>query len=175
MTFIRIKIIQNKRYAYLVKNIWSKRKQCSRQKVIKYLGPVIQLEKQNDLLFDDYYNIKNIAHYVSLFPSQSIFKKMMILELINHGFEKQGNNLIKDNIKINLSKKEIIKGSSNVVLELNEGFLCNYTLTKLYNFKTKIFDTKKEGLNFANTILQSGITLDQDKFVNLFNKIYKKA
>jgi hypothetical protein len=38
MSFIRTKIINGRKYRYLVENYWDKDKKCSRQKVIQYLG-----------------------------------------------------------------------------------------------------------------------------------------
>lgn len=164
--FIRIKKIKQKKYAYLVKNRWSKRAKKSKQKVIKYLGPLITLKKDKD----NYFNLKNIEIY----PSKIIFQKILENELIKHGFKKYGKRLIKDNIKINLNKKEIIQNSKPIVLEINEGFLCNYTLTKIYNFKSKSFNPRKEGKRLANLILQSGIILNEEIFIVIFNKLYKK-
>ncbi|MEA3379140.1 MAG: hypothetical protein U9Q69_05930 [Nanoarchaeota archaeon] len=164
--FIRIKKIRHKRYAYLVKNIWSKRKKCSRQKVIKYFGPVIKPER---ICNDEYYN-----QDIKILPSKKIFKELLELELINHGFKKRGRNLIKNDIIINLFQKKVNQVQAPIVIEANEGFLCNYTLTKLYNFKTKTFNPKLEGKRLANTILQAGIILNEDIFVCLFNKLYKK-
>ena len=46
--FIRIKKCGNGRYAYLVENVWDKKKKASRQKVIKYLGMV---EQEDELEF----------------------------------------------------------------------------------------------------------------------------
>ncbi len=173
--FIRIKNIQKKRYAYLVKNTWSKRKKVSRQKVMRYLGPIVTLEKSTDKLFNEYHDVKDMQKFLKQFPSKTIFTKLLELELANHGFEKKGSKMTKDSISVSLTTRNVTKDSIPIVLELNEGFISNYTLSKLYNFKSKTFDPKKEGLNFANTYLQAGMSMNDEVFVALFNKVYKKA
>lgn len=173
--FIRIKNIQKKRYAYLVKNTWSKRKKISKQKVIRYLGSIVTLEKASDKLFHEYHDIKDMQKFLKLFPSKTIFTKLLELELANLGFEKKGNKMAKDNISVSLTTRNVTKDSQPIVLEVNEGFISNYTLSKLYNFRSKTFNPKKEGLNFANTYLQAGMSMNNDVFIALFNKVYKKA
>jgi len=173
--FVRIKNIQKKRYAYMVKNTWSKRKKVSRQKVVRYLGPIVTLEKTNEKHFHDYHGIEDMQKFLKLFPSRTIFTKLLELELVNHGFEKKGNKMTKDDITVSLSTRNVAKGSLPIVLELNEGFISNYTLSKLYNFRSKTFNPKKEGLDFANIYLQAGMSMNDEVFVALFNKVYKKA
>lgn len=173
--FIRIKNIQKKRYAYLVKNTWSKRKKISKQKVIRYLGPIVTLEKVSENLFYDYHDIKDMQKFLKQFPSKIIFTKLLELELANHGFEKKGNKMTNGNISISLTTRNVTKDSQQVVLEANEGFISNYTLSKLYNFRSKTFNPKKEGLDFANTYLQAGMSMNDEVFIALFNKVYKKA
>ncbi|RME54368.1 hypothetical protein D6777_04005 [Candidatus Woesearchaeota archaeon] len=163
MAFIRIKSIQNKHYAYLVKNIWSKRKKYSKQKVVSYLGPLTTLERVKTSSIDlDY----------SQYSSKTIYKKLLAQELLDHGFEKKRFAYEKDNIKVNFSHKAVTKNEKPVVLELNEGFLCTYTLTKLYNYRPKHLNPKEEGLRYANLLLQAGLRLNQQTFIELFNKVY---
>ena len=94
MSFIRIKKINNKNYAYLVENTWKKRKKASRQKSLKYLGRVFEIEKnkQNNFIFN----------------SDESFQENLLgvikNELVNFEFEKKNNLFIKDNFVIDFEK-----------------------------------------------------------------------
>ena len=55
-----------------------------------------------------------------------------------------------------------------VVLELNEGFLCNVTLNELMNYKP---ENDNDGAKLANLLLASGIKVDEGLFVRLFNRL----
>lgn len=52
MAFLRVNHIKNKPYLYLVKSKWSKRKQRSVQKVIKYYGRVKDEKISSKAIFD---------------------------------------------------------------------------------------------------------------------------
>jgi len=53
MTFIRTKRIKGHKYAYLVRNYWTKK--GSRQKSKKYLGRVVEFPKVKDIDFFFYF------------------------------------------------------------------------------------------------------------------------
>ena len=71
----------------------------------------------------------------------------------------------KDNIKINLEDKIVTKNNKIVSIELNEGFLNNYTLKELLDFEFNIKQPPLiQGHNLANLLVSSGIKLSPSKF-----------
>ncbi|MGM5488416.1 MAG: hypothetical protein ACQESG_05695, partial [Nanobdellota archaeon] len=58
MSFIRIKrrALKDKEvwYAYLVKNVWDRKKNSSRQNVSKYLGKVLEGEPTTPITFQEF-------------------------------------------------------------------------------------------------------------------------
>ena len=74
--FIRVKKIKNQNYAYLVNSKYTEK--GVRQKIVKYLGKVIELKKNEK---------KEIKKYSHLTPKQLIHE-LILLELKNHGFKK---------------------------------------------------------------------------------------
>ncbi len=165
--FIRIKKISNKEYAYLVKNVWKKRKKASRQKVSSYLGRVYKLSKIKNEQLKDCSNLS----------AKAIIKELIKQELINHGFqETKVNNFEKDNFIVNLKKKEVKdkKTKKQICLEINNNFLCAYTLRKLLNFSPKQGLTKLQvGKELANAFESAGIIVPKELFVIIAQKILK--
>ncbi len=164
--FIRIKKINGKQYAYLVNNTWKKRKKASRQKTLQYIGRVIKLEKKSNARDGEDENIKSE-------PPQKIIKFLVEKELMAHGFILQKNTWVKDGIKINLAKKEVKdQDNKDICLEMNNNFLCNYTIRKLLYFSPKGGLTKIEvGKELAIAFEAAGIPIPKDLFVFLFQKI----
>jgi hypothetical protein len=162
--FIRIKKLKGKEYAYLVDNTWTKK--GSRQKTKKYLGRCIVLEKKENILFKDYFKL-NIEHFIYNTNFKKILSMLFELELIKHGFDK---NLVYEDLKGN-SKTLLIKSKlgNNVVLKINEGFLCTYNLKKVLNFKFK--NEESDAYLFAESFLIAGIDVDQEIFVEIFRKL----
>ena len=56
-------------------------------------------------------------------------------------------------------------------LGLNEGYLCSYTLKELFNFKQKNKNKKEQGAKLIKLILDAGISLNKETFLEVFNKI----
>src|SRR3989338_10590441 len=158
--FVRAKKIKGRMYAYSVKNTWTEK--GPRQKVNAYLGKVVKLEAANSTNFNlDIENSRN----------EDIFKELAKMELMKLGFKENGDLLENESFffdtnKMSLSEK---KGrQKEVVLELNEGFLCNVTLNELMNYKP---ENDNDGAKLANLLLASGIRVDEGLFVRLFNKL----
>lgn len=165
--FIRIKKINNIEYAYLVENKYRKnRKNKVRQKTLKYLGKVYKLPKIN--------NHQTNNNYSNL-PHAKIILSLVEAELINHGFKKIKKNIfVKNNVTVNLKDKQVTNKHTKktICLEINNNFLCFYTLKKLLNFKPKNNLTKLQiGKQLANTFNSSGIPISKEIFVILAKKI----
>ena len=160
--FIRIKKHKTIRYAYLVRNKRYKVKPYHRQKVIKYLGKVITLEKQFKAIID----ITNL-------PFKESIINLLKIELINRNFKESNNVFTKEDIKIDLENRTLTKNNKLVSIELNEGFLNNHTLTELLNFRFNVkYSPLMQGHNLANLLISSGIKLSPSKFLKLFRKIH---
>lgn len=175
--FIRAKKHKNNSYAYLVENKWYKTHQQSRQKTKKYLGKICTPEKKHNNTLEQHIKTKNINKYIKKTPIKTILLNLIKLELRNHSFKQIKNNTYQHkNIIINLKNKKVYDKNTNkpACIELNNNFLTKLTLTKLINFEPPKQSTKMQiGKSFASTILASGIKINQDLFILVFNKIYK--
>ncbi|MAG52879.1 MAG: hypothetical protein CMH62_02855 [Nanoarchaeota archaeon] len=151
--YIRIKQHKNHKYAYLVKTKRYKRKKYPKQIVVKYLGKVLTPKKPKPLAFKNYIN-KEINLYFKETKLRNIFLDLIKLEQKRHNLKLDLNNL-------------------QLVYELNEGFLCDYTLQQLLNLKIPLKASDKEkSLLLANTILSTGIKLPPYLFIKIFQKIH---
>ena len=166
--FLRIKKVNNAKYAYLVDNKWYKRKgkgrgKGSRQKVKKYLGRIFEFERANDKEFLIFRNIDNIGDYIKNNEKNSIINDLIQWELFRHN--------IGDEFDIDTLKGKVLKKDKEISLAMNEGFLNSYTLARLFNFK---FDQdEQEGYKFAQAFVEAGIDVPKDVFVGIFGKVYK--
>jgi len=165
--FIRTKKIKNKEYAYLVKNIWKKRKKSSRQKIHSYIGRVYKLEKsKNNELSKEKLEKSN---------SKKMTLNLIKTELLNHSFSETKNNIFENNeFKVNLNRKEVTntRTKKQICLEMNNNFLCNYTLKKLVNFSPKQGLTKLQvGRELANNFEAIGIKVPKEIFVIIAKKV----
>ena len=164
MSFIRIKKIDNKEYAYLVENRWYKRGfrgkgKGSRQKVSKYLGRVYTFNKVNDNDFLNFNNIDNLEHYLKNDNNNknSIIKDLVEWELFRH-------NINKNEFTIDLPNKKIIKNNKEISLKINEGFLNSYTLNRLFNLKSG------DSYFLARSFVEAGIEIPKEVFVGIFGR-----
>ena len=168
--FLRIKKINNAKYAYLVDNKWYKRSvkgkgRGPRQRVRKYLGKVFSFSKISNNDFFIFKNINNIGGYIKNNEKNSIIKDLVEWEVFRHSINR-------DEFSIDLNNKKILKNEKEVSLAMNEGFLNSYTLARLLNFKFGI-DAEKEGLDFAKAFVEAGIEVPKEIFVGIFGKVYK--
>lgn len=174
--FIRIKSIKGLKYAYLVKNKWYKRKSRSGQKVQKYLGKVYSLKSNQNISFQDYIQEK-IDCYIQNSSHKKIFIDLIRFELKKHNFiEKHNFILTYQSIVVDLNNSKVydIKTGKRICLELNQGFLSSYTISNLLNFKSSACNDLELGKLLGSAILDAGIFLEEDLFVKIFQKIYKR-
>jgi len=154
--FVRVKKIKGRPYAYLVENEWTP--WGSRQRVNKYLGKTHILSRLSEGLVD--------------MPTglQPAIVEAIAQELQNHGFSKKGNTLVKENIVVNLDEKTVREKNKKVVLEMNEGYLCDHTFEQLLTFEPpeKPDDRAKK---LATLVLAAGLKLSNEQFVHLFEQV----
>lgn len=153
--FIRKKKVNNTEYAYLVENKYNKRKKQSRQKTTKYLGKVIKLSRNNSR------------------TEATTIKEAVINELLSQGFVLNNNMLKKESVTIDLDALSVGENNKSVCLELNEGFLCNLTLTNLLSFTSQNLTQKEIIMKFADSFISAGINLHHDSFIKIFNNELK--
>ncbi len=162
MSFIRIKRINGKEYAYLVENKWYKRKvkgkgKGPRQKVSKYLGRVYKFNKTNNNDFLNFKNINDIEQYIKNNRKNEIIKDLVEWELFRH-------NVDKEEFYIDFSNKKIIKDEKEVSLRINEGFLNSYTLNRLFNLRAG------NSYFLAKCFVEAGIEIPKEVFVGVFGR-----
>ena len=155
--FIRKKRIGGKEYAYLIENKYNKRKKQSRQRSTIYLGKVINLGSADR---------QTVA---------STVKEAIINELIRFGFTQEDDKLIREKVIVDLKSIEVKESNRNICLEMNEGFLCNQTLTNLINFNSKDLNQKEIIHSFANSFVSVGINLHHESFITIFTNIFKNS
>ncbi len=200
--FIRIKNVKkgNKAYpyAYVVANRWMKKDKVSKQKVMKYLGRVYFMDKIGNKSFFEFYSIKDVQDYVKK-SKKEIINDLIRFELINHGFkdnngflvnrniyfDKTSNELFINNEKTinsginkritnsdNINNKKLIRKNKKIVLAMNEGFLCDETIKRLFG---KFEGNDKEvGFKLANAFVEAGIKIPEEVFVNIFERIISR-
>jgi len=170
MSYIRVKKIKKKsgneyEYAYLVENKWKKRlkggKKGARQKVKAFLGRNYKRSIVNDIDFFEYSKIDDVSQYVNSNSLKQIVKDLVKWEFYRHD--------IKDVI-VDWNNNSIRNYKNKVVLQMNEGFLCNDTLRKLIRFRFKS-EEEHAGIALAKVFVDSGLQIPQEVFVKLFEKI----
>ncbi len=187
--FVRIKKRRNKKgfyeYAYLVRNVWTKK--GARQRVTKYLGKVITIgENEEKINFE----LKDLLDN----DLKGFIMNLFEIELMKMDFiEKEG--VFKNNklgLSINLKTLEFkTKSGKEFVLKSNEGFMCKDTIKDLLLFidhytKEEIkrispannekgeFETRRElTKELASKMLESGLPANENYFIMMHEKLQK--
>ncbi len=163
MPYIRIKKINNTLYAYLVESINSKF--GPRQKVKLYLGRVHVLRNTCE---------KREVAVKKIIPEKIIYEnnKGLLLSLISdelkrHGFKNEKDKLLRENITFDSNRFSVCNKSKKVVLSLNEGFLCDFTMQRLAGFR-KTKDLNSDALKLARYFLDAGLQVNEKDFVKFY-------
>jgi hypothetical protein len=123
--------------------------------------------------FYDFYEINDVESYLKNRKKAEIVKDLARYELIMRGFEQKGNILVKDKLNFNLELNKFVNKNGEeekAVIEMNEGFLCKYTLRKLINFKAWEDDEHDIGIRLAKTFLETGLKVPEELFVGYYHK-----
>lgn len=175
--YIRTKKINNTLYAYLVSARWSKRKKAPKQKTVKYLGKLYQLKKISNKSFEQFIK-KNINKYLKLTKPKKIILDLVRCELKNHKLKEVKRDIWQQkNIKVDLKTKRVYDENTNktICLEINNNFLTTHTLRNIINFNAPPNLTNMQiGKSLAKAFLSAGITIPEQTFVNIFQKISSK-
>lgn len=151
MAFLRVKKIKGNDYAYLVENKWTS--SGPRQSVKRYLGRV--------------YKIKGRGKYM---VKDKDGRKDFLLELIRFELGKIKSGLEKEKIGFDEKKMMFFKGKRNCVLGLNQGYMCDYTLRRILNFKKK-GDLEADSVKLAKFFIEAGFDVPQEHFIEYFQRL----
>ena len=166
MGFIRTKKVKDNEYAYIAENKRYRKKKV-KQKSKKYLGRVYRFDRVNVMDFYEYYDISDVESYLEENSKEKIVSDLVKLELFNYGFEEKDGKWVKDNCVFD--GKRFFSGRGKVALAFNEGFLSDFTLKRVLNFKA---DTEEDGAVFAKYFVEAGLAVPQDIFVGVFRMIF---
>jgi len=172
--FIRKKRIKGNFYAYLVRNVWRKRKKESRQKVSKYLGKIYRFENIVSNMFIEFYKIDKLADYIRTKGRKGVVKDLIKLELLNMGFKEEDKVLVNNGLQFNMETLTFYQEGKMIkaVIEMNEGFLCKETFDKIAGFKAR--GTEEEiGLELGNALLEAGLKVPNEVFVEMVERLSK--
>ena len=193
MTFFRTKKIKGKEYAYIVENEWKRiaksahvekikgfskfenkvvfkslqgvKSRGSRQKVKRYLGRIYKFNIKNDADFLQFKKIESAENYVMENDFKKIIMDLIEWELFRHEIDK-------NKFAIDLNGMNVMQNGRNVVLLINDGFMCNLTLKNIFEFRPE-GDESNDGYRLARVFVESGVKIPQDVFISLFGKLFK--
>jgi len=156
--FVRVKTISGKSYAYLVENTWKRGK--VRQKVKKYLGPVVKLEQQNDTSFAEWKN-EELPTYVAQTSVKRIMQDLLAWTLSRH----------EHNDTLHISDGSVKRRGRDIVLHLHDGYWHKQAMNKLLYFKPTPEDRPGELL--AEAFANAGIPVEKELFILLYRKLHR--
>ena len=163
MTFIRVKTIKGKQYAYLITNKWLKTKKMPKQKVVGYLGSAITppiKENMIDTSFFDFYKIEEPEDYIDNRTRDDILKDLVKFELARHDTGSK-------NINFDTSNFTLTSSNRGIALKINDGFLCSHTIHVLHDFDAR-GDEEDVGIALAKAFVSAGIAVPKDIFIGYF-------
>src|SRR3989344_7945628 len=122
MAFIRTKSIKGQNYASLVRNMGTAR--GPRQESTAYLGKVILGDRKEAKTLAELVGVSNINEYIEKTDFKDAIIKLVLLELHNHQADKYEFDAENTRLFNKKNKKEVVLG-------INDGFLCSHTIREL--------------------------------------------
>jgi hypothetical protein len=161
MGFVRIKKIKGSEYGYLVENTWTSA--GSRQKVKAYLGKVIKPAKAGELP----------VPVLTQLSYPDAVKAVAKWTLQQHGFQEGTQSmLMQGTVLADLGEGRVLNKTNPAVIAMNEGFLCQHTLQQATEFIPSSNIEEKIGAELAGVLLEAGLAVPHDVFVQLFEKVH---
>ena len=154
MAYVRIKKISGNPYAYLVEN--EKTDKGPRQRVKKYLGRVYPFKEEISQNKEVKESNKN-----------KFVKALILRELAPRKFKQKDEKYYFDKLVFSPKTFSVSKGKKNVVLAFNGGYLSQFTIERIINFK-KTNNLKKDATILAKYFLDAGLLLSREEFVNFY-------
>ena len=151
MSFLRVKKIKGHDYAYLVQNRWTSK--GPRQEVKKYLGRV--------------HYLKGRGHQTLRFSGG---KKEFLVGLVEYELDRIRGGLKKEKVLFDSKKMGFVKGKKKCVLGLNKGFMCDFTLKRVLNFK-KSEDIEVDSVKLAKFFIEAGFEVPKEAFIGYFERL----
>ncbi len=91
------------------------------------------------------------------------------------GFEQKGELLSLSEILFDPGSLRFVNErgkEQSLVMEINEGFLCTYTINRLLQFQSlPDEDEREKGIRLAKCFLEAGLRIDPSIFVTYFEKV----
>tara|TARA_Y100000034_G_scaffold40026_1_gene49304 strand:+ start:2995 stop:3513 length:519 start_codon:yes stop_codon:yes gene_type:complete len=169
MTFIRTKKIKGHKYAYLVRNKWTKK--GSRQKTKKYLGRVVEFKVVQNMDFFFYFGRNYSSESKTLLQ---LVTDLIEFELVKHGFKlgKDKKTWFCNDYYVRLKPFKLFnKYKKPILLGLNEGILCKYMVHKILNLSVSTEeDPRTEAYRLAKAFVEAGFKVPKDVFVMVWEK-----
>jgi hypothetical protein len=159
--FVRVKRVKGQDYGYLVENSWTD--EGTRQKVTAYLGKILRPARVKSESLQGFLKLDSVGDYIRKNDYREAIKALVRLELHNHDIDEK---TIVDFEKFLVKEKE-----RNVVVMMNEGFLCGHSLKRALEYDAEQDYT---GFLLADLITALGIKVEKDAFVALFEKLQRR-
>ena len=115
--------------------------------------------------FNEFFKFESLENYIFNNDKNKIINDLIEWELFKFGIDER-------EIHIELSNIRILKNKKNIVLSINDGFMCNLTLKNLFEFKPQ-GDEQTDGYRLAKAFVDAGIKVPQEVFVGIYQKLYK--
>ncbi len=158
MAFLRVKRIKGREYCYLVENRWSRRKGV-RQRVKAYLGPVVRLPGAGPG-FREFHRTQPETLLSGKDPA-AIVRDVIRGELERAGFVQDRTVCRKaagsDTLFFNLQTHKALRNGQEIVLALNDGYLCRFTVRRILAFDAS-GDAAVDSMPFARLLVDAGLS-----------------
>jgi hypothetical protein len=159
--FVRIKKIKGSEYGYLVENTWTAK--GSRQKVKAYLGKIIKPVKSAELPAPE---LKETSY-------SDAVRAVAKWTLLQYGFQEGSQSmLMQGTVLADLAELKVINRTNPAVIAMHEGFLCQHTLQQAVGFIPSGNTEEIVGKELANVLLEAGLSVPHEIFVQIFEKIH---
>ena len=114
MVYVRAKKLKNEQYLYLVKSIWDKKRNTSKQEIIKYLGKASDITKEDIPI--DYRNDSKILSAITKYNPKSIKNREEV------------TNKIKEELY-----KKLTEGNIQEALKIHQECIKNFYLVSFFD------------------------------------------
>lgn len=138
--FIRRKQIKSRPYAYLVENQWVDG--SPKQSVKQYLGRIYDVET-------------GAAADLSSVNPADILSVVIAHETRNA------------DVEVDAEQRSVTRSGRDVVLGLNGGYLCAYTLEQVFR-SLHARNEERPGVALAQALSRAGLRVDKESFVRLY-------